>query len=91
MAAEFDSNGKIKGYADLKVQVGKISTTVTNNKSAADAAFRTITDDLDAEESARKSAVNGLRDDLDGEISNRQSFEDKILTRPLGYIRTTTC
>ena len=42
MAAEFDADGKIKGYADLKVQVAGISTTVTNNKTAADAAFESI-------------------------------------------------
>lgn len=47
MAAEFDANGKIKGYADLKVQVNNISTTVTNNKSAADTAFQNINNNLD--------------------------------------------
>ena len=49
MAAQFNGDGTIKGYADLKVQVNQISTTVTDNKAAADAAFKTLRDDLDAE------------------------------------------
>jgi hypothetical protein len=55
MAAEFDEQGKILGYADLKVQVENISTTVTDNKDAADSAFRNITDNL----------IPGLEDDID--------------------------
>ena len=58
MAAEFDANGKIKGYADLKIQVNNISTTVTNNKTASDAAFRTLTDSLNAEISNREALEN---------------------------------
>ena len=46
MAGEFNSDGKIKGYADLKVQVSGISTTVTDNKTAADKAFKSLTDNL---------------------------------------------
>ena len=46
MAGEFNSDGTIKGYADLKVQVSGISTTVTNNKSAADTAFGNINSSL---------------------------------------------
>ena len=86
MAAEFDSNGKILGYADLKVQVESISTTVTDNKDAADSAFANIISDLDDEVAARLgladdlddeiSARLGLADDLDDEISARQNLED---------------
>ena len=72
MATEFDANGKILGYADLKVRVDNISTTVTNNKSAADLAFQNIINDLDEETAARL----GLGDSLNDEISARQSFED---------------
>jgi len=46
MAGEFNSDGKIKGYADLKVQVNGINTTVTNNKTAADNAINSINDSL---------------------------------------------
>lgn len=46
MAAEFNNDGTIKGYADLKVQVNDISTTVTDNKSAADAAIGNINSSL---------------------------------------------
>lgn len=42
MAAQFNADGTIKGYADLKIQVDGISTTVTDNKNAADAAFNTL-------------------------------------------------
>ena len=58
MAGEFNSDGKIKGYADLKVQVSGISTTVTDNKTAADKAFKSLTDNLNAEISSRKSLEN---------------------------------
>ena len=46
MAGEFNNDGKIKGYADLKVQVNGISTTVTNNKTAADNAISNINGSL---------------------------------------------
>lgn len=46
MAAEFNNDGTIKGYADLKVQVSGLSSTVTDNKSAADNAINSINDDL---------------------------------------------
>ena len=55
MAGEFNSDGKIKGYADLKVQVNGINTTVTNNKTAADRALANLTSDLNTEVTARKS------------------------------------
>ena len=42
MAAQFNADGTIKGYADLKIQVNGISATVTDNKNAADAAFNTL-------------------------------------------------
>ena len=58
MAAQFNADGTIKGYSDLKIQVGQISTTVTNNKTAADAAFKTLTDDLNDEISDRQSLEN---------------------------------
>ena len=58
MAGEFNSDGTIKGYADLKVQVSGISTTVTDNKTAADKAFKSLTDNLNAEISSRKSLEN---------------------------------
>jgi len=86
MAAEFDSNGKILGYADLKVQVENISTTVTDNKSAADKAFDNIISNLDDEVAARLGLADdlddeitarlGLADDLDDEIAARQSLEE---------------
>lgn len=53
MAAEFNADGTIKGYADLKVQVNNISTTVTNNKTAADNAIANLRDyieDVDDEQ-----------------------------------------
>ena len=58
MAAEFNADGTIKGYADLKVQVGNISTTVTSNKSAADAAFATLTSNLNTEIGNRQALEN---------------------------------
>ena len=58
MAAQFDAEGNIKGYADLKIQVNGISTTVTNNKSAADAAFRVLTSDLNTEVGKRQQLEN---------------------------------
>jgi len=86
MAAEFDSDGKILGYADLKVQVENISTTVTDNKDAADSAFANIISDLDDEVAARLGLADdlddevaarlGLADDLDDEIAARQSLEE---------------
>lgn len=54
MAAQFNEDGTIIGYADLKVQVDGISTTVTDNKTAADNAFKDLKDDLDAETTARE-------------------------------------
>ena len=38
---------RFKGYADLKVQVNNIGTTVTNNKTAADNALANLRDSLD--------------------------------------------
>ena len=58
MAAQFNADGTIKGYADLKIQVNGISTTVTNNKSAADAAFATLTADLNKEIGDRQALEN---------------------------------
>ena len=58
MAAQFNADGTIKGYSDLKIQVGQISTTVTNNKTAADAAFKTLTDNLNAEVRDRQALEN---------------------------------
>ena len=58
MAAQFNADGTIKGYADLKIQVNGISTTVTDNKSAADKAFKTLTDNLNAEIGSRESLEN---------------------------------
>lgn len=55
MAAEFDEQGKILGYADLKVQVEEISSTVTDNKEAADQAITNINEVL----------IPGLIDDID--------------------------
>ena len=46
MAGEFNSDGTIKGYADLKVQVNNIGSTVTSNKSAADKALKNLGDSL---------------------------------------------
>ena len=48
MAAQFNSDGTIKGYADLKIQVNNISSTVTSNKRAADNAITNINNDLDS-------------------------------------------
>ena len=42
MAAQFNNDGTIKGYSDLQVRVGEISSTVTDNKTAADNAFATL-------------------------------------------------
>jgi hypothetical protein len=58
MAAQFNADGTIKGYADLKVQVDGISTTVTNNKSAADRAFSTLTTNLNKEIDDRQALEN---------------------------------
>ena len=58
MAAQFNADGTIKGYADLKIQVNGISTTVTDNKSAADAAFATLTADLNKEIGDRQALEN---------------------------------
>ena len=58
MAAQFNADGTIKGYSDLQLRVDGISTTVTNNKTAADNAFKKLTDDLDAEVSARQGLEN---------------------------------
>lgn len=55
MSAQFNSDGTITGYADLKLQVEGISTTVTNNKSAADTAFEKLTSELETEVGDRKS------------------------------------
>ena len=62
MAAQFNADGTIKGYADLKVQVNGISSTVTSNKQAADRAFSDLNtwlgeledyaEDIDEEQSA---------------------------------------
>jgi hypothetical protein len=46
MAAQFNSDGTIKGYADLKVQVNNISSNVTSNKQAADQAIGNINSSL---------------------------------------------
>ena len=58
MAAEFNADGTIKGYADLKLQVNNISTTVTDNKTAADAAFSSLRDSLNAEIGNREALEN---------------------------------
>lgn len=58
MAGEFNADGTIKGYADLKIQVNGISTTVTNNKTAADAAFATLTSNLNTEIGDRQALEN---------------------------------
>ena len=59
MAAEFDGDGKIKGYADLQVSVENISTTVTNNKSAADSALSALNDEtIPALEESIVAAIN---------------------------------
>jgi len=61
MAAEFNADGTIKGYADLKVQVNNISTTVTDNKDAADKAFENLRDyieDVDDEQTASATWIS---------------------------------
>ena len=58
MAAQFNADGTIKGYSDLKIQVNNISSTVTSNKTAADAAFKTLTDNLNAEIRDRQALEN---------------------------------
>ena len=78
MAAEFNADGTIKGYADLKVRVDAIGTTVTNNKSAADAAFASVTSSIDAETLARQNAVSSLADGLSEEAANRISGDSSL-------------
>ena len=56
MAAQFNADGTIKGYADLQVRVEGISTTVTNNKSATDSALEWLRSSLAAEVQDRKDA-----------------------------------
>ena len=58
MAGEFNADGTIKGYSDLKVEVANIKTTVTDNKTAADNAFANLTADLAAEALARQTDDN---------------------------------
>ena len=59
MAAEFDGDGKIKGYADLKVSVDDISTTVTNNKNDADSALSALNNEtIPALEESIVAAIN---------------------------------
>ena len=83
MAAQFNNDGTIKGYSDLQVRVEEISTTVTNNKSAADAAFSDITSSLSSEVSDRKKddrtlkrSISGVASDLADEVEARESLED---------------
>jgi hypothetical protein len=80
MAAQFTDEGEIIGYSDLKVRVEGISTTVTNNKSAADTAFASLTSSLDAETQARQNAVSTLTGNLSAETSNRISGDSSLQT-----------
>jgi len=73
MAAEFNADGTIKGYADLKVQVEGISTTVTDNKTAADLAFETLTSNLNIEIGDR---LFGLEDSGGSDFNNRYQQQD---------------
>ena len=67
MAAEFNADGTIKGYADLKIQVNGISTTVTNNKKAADDAFATL----------NNTTLPAIRKDIDDAYDLADSAWDK--------------
>ena len=60
MAAEFNADGTIKGYADLKVKVDRIGSTVTDNKKATDAALKKLTDDLKDESDQNDSRASLL-------------------------------
>lgn len=60
MAGEFNADGTIKGYSDLKVEVGNIKTTVTQNKEAADNAFAKLDDTTIPGLMADIKAANGL-------------------------------
>ena len=60
MAAEFNADGTIKGYADLIVKVNGIDTTVTNNKTATDAALKKLTDDLKDESDQNDTRATNL-------------------------------
>ncbi len=80
MAAQFNGDGTIKGYADLKIQVNEISTTVTNNKSAADNAISTLTsyyNTLDSYYDSLDSEVSDLSDDLDDLLEYAQDIDDE--------------
>ena len=81
MAAQFNADGTIKGYADLKIQVDNISTTVTNNKTAADNAFATLNNTtLPGIKNDIKSAYN-LADSAWDYADNAYDLADEADTR----------
>ena len=55
MAAQFNADGTIKGYADLKISVNNIDSRVTSNKDASDKAIKNL---------------NTLYSNLDGEVDD---------------------
>ena len=75
----------LSAVAQINIEFDNITTTVTNNKSAADAAFQSIISDLDDEIAARE----GLRTDLASEISARilgdsnlsDAFDEEVMAR----------
>lgn len=65
MAAEFNNDGTIKGYADLKVQVSGLSSTVTDNFNLFTGNIRDINDDLSELGRSLQSAQQTLQDNID--------------------------
>ena len=93
MAAEFNSDGKIKGYADLQVRVNNIGSTVTDNKDAADRALKNLGDslndlwnyagDIDDEQGASATWINQNKNKWQAVAA---SFNDNGSVKALGSV-----
>lgn len=83
MAAQFNSDGTIIGYAGLQVSVGNLQTTVTNNKTAADNAFATLNNTTIPALSNRITTAQSKADDAYSEGHSAASWisqhEDSVL------------
>ena len=76
MAAQFNNDGTIKGFADLEVTVSAISSTVTNNKAAADSAFAQLNNTTLPGISDRITAAHNAAYDAEREASYAQYTAD---------------
>ena len=75
----------LSAVAQINVEFDKITTTVTDNKDAADAAYQSLISDLNDEITAREGLGNNLASEISARIQGdsnlSDSFDEEVLAR----------